>query len=171
MTDDSMDTIREDQLTWIQNHKLRYLRSGGTEGHIEDITAFGGYAFATHCLLRCLGRKSGSVFITPLCYAVIGGEVGIVASNGGADSHPGWYLNLVESEHVDAQIARQAFRMTWREPEGAEREQIWARVVQNFPFYAGYQAATSRLIPVVLLTATQPIAVFSEPDADVEFSS
>src|SRR3546814_15779418 len=91
---------------------------------IMDITAVGGRAFATHCLIKYRGRKSGKTFITPLCYADIGGEVVICGSKGGADHHPEWYLNIVASPEIEFQIATQAFRATWREPVGAEREKV-----------------------------------------------
>ena len=57
----------------------------------------------------------------------------IVASKGGADEHPEWYLNLRASEHVDVQIATQAFRATWREPEDEERHRIWDFMVSRVP--------------------------------------
>src|SRR6478752_10750840 len=105
-------------------HLETYLRSGGTQGHVVDITSVGGHAFTTHCLIRVKGRKSGRTQITPLIYGDIGGEVVIVASKGGADQHPEWYLNLRGDEHVDVQIATQAFRATWREPADEERHRI-----------------------------------------------
>ena len=90
-------------------------------------TAVGGPAFGTHCLIKYIGRKSGKIFITGLCYGVVGGEVVIVASKGGADNHPAWYLNIREQDTIDFQVATQAFRATLREPEGAERERLVER--------------------------------------------
>jgi deazaflavin-dependent oxidoreductase (nitroreductase family) len=129
-----------------------------------DIRAVGGHAFTTHCLLRTQGRKSGRTFITPLIYGDIGGEVVIVASKGGADQHPDWYLNLRESEDVAFQIATQAFRGTWREPEGVERHSIWNFMTEIYPPYLAYQVSTDRRIPVVMMTAVAPIDVFAESD-------
>ena len=43
----------------MDRHREIYLRSGGTQGHVMDITAIGGHAFTTHCLIRVQGRKSG----------------------------------------------------------------------------------------------------------------
>lgn len=165
MSDDSYKAISATRRDWVSEHREKYLRSGGTEGHIEDITAVGGRAFATHCMIKYVGRKSGHVYITPLCYADIGGEVVICASKGGADHHPAWYLNLREQEFVDFQIATQAFRGTWREPEGAEREKVWSFLVDCHPFYANYQASTQRTIPLVMLKAARAIPVFQESDA------
>src|SRR3546814_18572044 len=117
---------------------------------IMDITAVGGRAFATHCLIKYRGRKSGKTFITPLCYADIGGEVVICGSKGGADHHPEWYLNIVASPEIEFQIATQAFRATWREPVGAEREKVWSFFIDCHPFYANYQASTASVLPLAI---------------------
>ena len=110
MSDDSSATIREARRDWITEHREMYLHSGGAAGHIMDLTAVGGHSFTTHCLIRYRGRKSGKVFITPLIYGDVGGEVVICASKGGADNHPPWYLNIRDSEFIEFQIATQDFR-------------------------------------------------------------
>ena len=130
-----------------------------------DITAVGGRSFGTHCLVKYTGRKSGTVFITPLCYGSIGGEVVICASKGGADHHPAWYLNIVDSPEIEFQVATQAFHASWREPEGAERQKVWDFMVDCFPFYASYQASTTRVLPLVMLKIVAPRPVFAETEA------
>lgn len=159
----AIGTTRRD---WVSEHRAMYLRSGGTEGHIMDLVAVGGLPFSTNCLIRYRGRKSGRTMITGLCHGIIGGEVAIIASKGGADHHPSWYLNLIAEPRIDFQIATQAYRATWREPEGAEREKLWAFMVDCFPFYANYQKSTSRIIPIVMMKAIEPIPVFTEQDAE-----
>ena len=139
MSDEMMKVIREARRDWVTEHREMYLASGGAEGHIMDITAVGGRDFATHCLVKYIGRQTGRVFITPLCYADIGGEVVICASKGGADHHPAWYLNIIDRPELQFQIATQAFRATWREPQGAERDKIWSFFVDCHPIYATYQ--------------------------------
>lgn len=165
MSDESSAEIKDARKDWVVEHRENYLRSGGAQGHIMDLTAVGGRPFATHCLIKYMGRKSGKTYITPLCYGDIGGEVVIIGSKGGADHHPAWYLNLRESPAVDFQVAAQAFRATWREPEGAEREKVWNFMVDNFPFYADYQASTERQLPVIMMKAVEEISVFRESDA------
>lgn len=165
MSDDTSAAIRDTRKDWVVEHRDMYLSSGGAQGHIMDITPVGGRSFATHCLVKYVGRKSGKVFITPLCYADIGGEVVICASKGGADHHPAWYLNIREAETVDFQVATQAFRATWREPEGAERDKVWAFLTDCHPFYATYQQSTDRVIPLVMLKAIEPVPVFKAEDA------
>lgn len=165
MSDDTSAEIRDARRDWMVQHREMYLNSGGAKGHIMDLTAVGGHSFGTHCLIKYRGRKSGKVFITPLCYGDIGGEVVIVASKGGADEHPAWYLNIRECDEVEFQIACQAFRASWREPEGAEREKIWNFMVDCYGFYADYQSSTDRTIPLVMMKPIEEIAVFKMEDA------
>ena len=165
MSDETSSAISAVRRDWAAEHRAKYLESGGADGHIEDLTAVGGRPFASHCLIKYVGRKSGKVFITGLTYADIAGEVVICASKGGADHHPEWYLNLVSAPQIDFQIATQAFRGTWREPEGGERAKIWSFFVDCHPFYADYQASTERVLPLVMMTAIEVIPVFTPADA------
>lgn len=151
---------------WVGDHRTLYLRSGGSAGHIMDLTEVGGHALTTHCLIRHIGRRSGRTLITPLIYGAIGGEVVVVASNSGADRDPDWYGNLCARGAVDFQIATQAFRGSWREPDGHERGRVWDHMVGVFPPYADYRAATARRIPIVMLAATGPMPVFGDDEED-----
>lgn len=150
-----------DAADFMAKHLATYLESGGARGHVLDIRSAGGREFTTHCLLKCTGRKSGRVQVRPLIYGNWGGEVVVVASKGGADSHPDWYLNLRDSETVGVQIATQAFEATWREPETEERHAVWEFMSHLYPPYIAYQRSTSRHIPVVMLSLGEPIEVFS----------
>jgi deazaflavin-dependent oxidoreductase (nitroreductase family) len=165
MSDESSAEIKDSRIDWMTQHREMYLRSGGTKGHIMDLTAVGAHAYGAHCLVKYKGRKSGKTFITPLCYGVIGGEVVIVASKGGADHHPAWYLNIRDLDEIEFQVASQAFRATWREPSGAERKKVWNLMVSCFPFYATYQASTKRRIPLVMMKPIVEIGIFKESDA------
>ena len=164
MSNESAAAIRQERRDWAAQHREVYLRSGGAQGHVMDISEVGGHPFTTHCLLRVKGRKTGKTQIAPLIYGDVGGEVVIVASKGGADENPEWYLNLRASDDVDIQIATQAFRASWREPEGDERHRIWDFMAHVYPPYLNYQKATTRHIPVIMLTPAEPIDVFQEAD-------
>jgi deazaflavin-dependent oxidoreductase (nitroreductase family) len=111
-----------------------------------------------------VGRKSGNVHIKALIYGNVGGEIVIVGSKGGADTHPEWYLNIRNSDTVGVQIATEAFEATWREPEAEERHQVWAYMTHLFPPYVGYQTSTERHIPVVMLKPVRPAVVFTQRD-------
>jgi len=159
-------TIPAGTFDWVKLHRRLYLRSGGRQGHIMDLTGADGLPFGTNLLIRYKGRKSGKTMIQGLSYADIGGEVVICASKGGADDSPQWYHNIRASETVDFQIATQAFRATWREPEGAERKKVWDFMVDCHPFYATYQTRTKRIIPLIMMKAIEEVPVFSEADLD-----
>ncbi|CAN5695052.1 nitroreductase family deazaflavin-dependent oxidoreductase [soil metagenome] len=161
MSDVEGAALREARSDWATEHLALYLGSGGVMGHIVDVSAVGGREVTTHCLIRYVGRNSGQVYVKALIYGNVGGELVVVASKGGADRHPAWYLNMLASSTVGVQVATQAFEATWREPEGAERDEVWRYMVDLFPPYAGYQASTSRRIPLVMLKTTRPIEAFT----------
>jgi deazaflavin-dependent oxidoreductase (nitroreductase family) len=155
----SLTAIEIARRDWMAEHLRSYLESGGAKGHIVDLRPIGGLAFTTHLLLKTVGRKSGETRITPLIYGDIGGEVVIVASKGGADVHPAWYLNIKSAREVDYQIGGQAFRSTWREPQGTERDAIWGFMAKGYPPYVQYQTQTQRIIPLVMFSAGTPIEI------------
>jgi deazaflavin-dependent oxidoreductase (nitroreductase family) len=160
MTDATMAEIAKARRSWKDDHLGMYLRSGGAEGHIVDVSDIGGHKFTSTLLLRLIGRKSGQTRINPLIYGDIGGEVVVVASKGGADHHPAWYLNLINETQVSFQVATQAFKGPWREPRGAERAKVWDFMVGVFPPYESYQASTTREIPLVMMSADEWIEPF-----------
>jgi len=96
-----------------------------------------------------------------LMYGFIHGQVVTVASKGGADVHPAWYLNMQGHETVDFQIATQAFRASWREPQGAEREEIFDFIAKVFPPYGEYRRIAKREIPLIMLQKLEEIPVFT----------
>jgi len=162
MSNTSYAEIAKARRDWQEEHLNAYLRSGGAEGHVMDVTDIGGHRFTTMLLLRYVGRKSGKTIITPLIYGDTGGEVVIVASKGGADHHPAWYLNLKERKELSFQIATQSYHATWREPRGAERSKVWDFMVGVFPPFEKYQASTAREIPLVMMSVIGPTDLFKE---------
>lgn len=160
-----MTELEDRRLDWTANHLHDYLGSGGAKGHITTLEDLGGYLLQTTLLLRTVGRKSGATRIVPLVYGDIGGEALIVGSKAGADVHPAWYLNLVAKAEADFQIATQAFRGTWREPQGEEREAMWAFIRGIYPPYHDYRSQTDREIPLILLRPVAEIPVFTLEEA------
>ena len=81
------------------------------------------------------------------------GSYALVASKGGAPSHPVWYHNLrADPGAVTVQDGPEAVDMQVREVTGEERDAWWARAVAAFPPYAEYQVNTDRQIPVLVAT-------------------
>ncbi|MFZ3344174.1 MAG: nitroreductase family deazaflavin-dependent oxidoreductase, partial [Mycobacterium sp.] len=73
MGDADAAAIRAARGDWVSEHLEIYLTSGGTRGHIMDLSAVGGRALTTHCLIKCVGRKSAQVHVRPLIYGNVGG--------------------------------------------------------------------------------------------------
>lgn len=144
----------------IGKHQSEYISSGGTVGHVFSFEWGGGRLLTTTGLLRTTGRKSGEKRISALIYGNWKGEIVLVGSKGGFPKHPAWYLNIRDGGEVAFQIATQAWKTSWREPQGAERKAVWQYMEDCFPPYKAYQEATDREIPIIMLTPTEEIPVF-----------
>jgi deazaflavin-dependent oxidoreductase (nitroreductase family) len=124
---------------------------------IEEFRANGGkvtgpFAEVPVLLLHTTGRKSGKTRVNPLAYQDLGdGAVAVFGSKGGYPSHPDWYHNLIADPNVTVEVGAEAYEATARVASGGEREEIWTRQKSEFPGFAGYEQATTREIPVVVL--------------------
>ena len=105
-------------------------------------------------LLTTRGRKSGKLRRTVLVYARDGDRYIVAASNAGADTHPAWYLNLAAGPGVTVQIGARTLAASARTATAAEKPQLWQLMVATMPSYQGYQEATSRDIPIVIIEPT-----------------
>jgi deazaflavin-dependent oxidoreductase (nitroreductase family) len=103
-------------------------------------------------LLDHIGRKSGQVRTAPLLYLRDDGNIVIVASRGGSDASPAWWLNLQAHPETAVQIGRERLSVVAREATEEEKARLWPRLVEMYPDYAVYQTRTARQIPVVILT-------------------
>lgn len=126
-----------------QEHVNRYRETGGAEGHDWQGT--------TVLILTTLGRRSGTRRDTPLIYGQSGDDYLVVASNGGADQPPAWYLNLDADPEVEVQVSGDRFHGRARTATPGEKPPLWRTMVERWPKYDDYQRATSREIPVVVL--------------------
>lgn len=103
-------------------------------------------------VLTTTGRKSGkrreTMLTTPL---ELGDSVVLVASFGGDDRHPAWFLNLREHPEVELERDGTKREMIARVTDGEERDDLWQRLTAAHGNYAGYQRKTDREIPVVVL--------------------
>lgn len=103
-------------------------------------------------LLHTVGAKSGVTRVHPMMYqALDNGRVAVFASKAGANTHPAWYHNVIALPEVVAEIGGDTIELRARVAEGAEREAIWSKQKADYPGFAGYEANTSRVIPVVVL--------------------
>jgi deazaflavin-dependent oxidoreductase (nitroreductase family) len=103
-------------------------------------------------LLTVTGRKSGRRLTYPLVFLADGDKKIVVASKGGMDKHPLWYLNLVSNPDVEVQVGGATQAMRAHTADETERAYYWPKLVALNKDFDDYQARTERKIPVVVLT-------------------
>ncbi len=130
---------------WVRDQVEAYESSGGQRGNTLMDTGIPVVIVTTR------GNKSGKLRKTPLMRVEHGGEYALVASKGGAPTHPVWYHNLTaDPEAVMIQDGAEPFDARVREVTGDERAAWWDRAVAVYAPYAEYQANTDRQIPVLV---------------------
>ena len=128
-----------------------------TAALIEDFRAHGGavssgpFAGRSVLLLTTTGAKSGQPRLAPLVYTRDGDHYVIVASKGGAPTHPAWYQNLVAHPIVTLEVGPEKFQARARVAQGPDRDRLFAQLAAINPGFNDYQKRTSRVIPVVVL--------------------
>ena len=129
--------------TFIGAHKFWYRLTGGVIGGRGGKKRF--------LLLTTTGRKSGRPWTTPLTYTRDGDDLVFIASNGGSDRHPAWYLNLKAGPRATVQAGRERLAVRAETAAPDQRERLWSRWVAIYPGYEAYRKRTKREIPVVVL--------------------
>jgi deazaflavin-dependent oxidoreductase (nitroreductase family) len=103
-------------------------------------------------ILTTTGRKSGRKRSTMLTSPVRDGDrLVIVASYGGDDRHPAWFLNLRDNPDVTVTMGGRTRPMRARVATDEEKAELWPQVIAAYKGYEGYQQRTSREIPLVVL--------------------
>ena len=127
-----------------EEHVRQYRETDGEYGHDWR----GG---SSTLLLTTTGRRSGEPRTKPLIYGRSGDDYLVVASDGGADAPPAWYLNLQQQPEVEVQVLADRFRARARDTTPEERPAMWREMVSHWPAYEDYQAKTEREIQIVVL--------------------
>lgn len=102
-------------------------------------------------LLSTVGVRSGLTRTSPLAYTTDGERYVIIASKGGAPSHPDWYHNLVANPLVTVEVGTEQFQARATIAEGEERTRLFDKMAAQMPGFAEYQRKVERQIPVVVL--------------------
>ena len=126
----------------IQGHTVVYRATHGVVGH-----RFPGAP--PTLLLDHVGAKSGKTRTTPLTYLGDGANFVLVASKGGHPRNPAWYHNLRANPEFTVELGTETYPAKAEVVTGAERDQLYARMVEIMPGFGEYQAKTARVIPVV----------------------
>jgi deazaflavin-dependent oxidoreductase (nitroreductase family) len=124
-------------------HRLLYRLSGGRiGGRMWDLPVV---------LLTTTGRRSGKARTVPLCSLRDGDDVVVIASYGGLDRPPAWWLNLEANPQAELLSGREHHAVTARTAGPDERARLWAELTARAPGYLEYERRTTREIPVVIL--------------------
>ncbi len=105
-------------------------------------------------LLTTVGAKSGTIRTTPLAYTMDGGHWVIVASKGGSDTHPAWYLNLLANPRATIEVGGDTVPVLARPTKGDERRRLYDQHAELHPGFKDYELKTSREIPAIVLERT-----------------
>jgi deazaflavin-dependent oxidoreductase (nitroreductase family) len=130
-----------------QEHIDRYEATDGEEGHDWEGTKT--------LILTTTGRKSGEPRKAPLIYGEHDGDYLVVASKGGADEPPAWYVNLKADPSATIQVWGKKLAVTARDATDEEKAELWPIMTAEWPAYDEYQKKTDRPIPVVVLEPAQ----------------
>lgn len=124
-------------------HTAAYRASGGrVAGEAGNVPVL---------LLTTTGRKTGKQRTTPLLFIRDGHDVVVVASNGGMDWFPAWWLNLQQHPAAVIEIGRERHDVTASNADRARRARLWLELTARYPGYLRYEARTARKIPLVIL--------------------
>lgn len=111
----------------------------------------GHFANMTLLLLHTTGAKSGLPRVNPVAYTVDGDRLVIIASKGGADTHPDWYYNLVANPNVTIEVGTETFDAVATVEEEPERTRLYDQQAVQYPGFEEYRQKTTRKIPVITL--------------------
>jgi deazaflavin-dependent oxidoreductase (nitroreductase family) len=125
-------------------HVRQYQETDGAEGYDWRNGT-------TILLLTTRGRKSGKDRIHALIYREYEAKFLVVASKGGADEPPTWFVNLQADPNVQVQIKGDVFAARARVATPEEKPAMWKQMTEVWPDYDNYQKKTDREIPVVVL--------------------
>jgi deazaflavin-dependent oxidoreductase (nitroreductase family) len=125
-------------------HVRQYRATGGEYGHDWRNGS-------PTLLLTTTGHRSGKPRTTPLIYGRAGDDYLLVASHGGSDEPPAWYVNLQHAPEVEVQVLDDRFRARARTAAPEEKPAMWHEMTSHWPDYDRYQQRTARELPVVVL--------------------
>ena len=125
-------------------HVKVYRETNGDQGYLWN--------GAPILLLTTTGRKSGEARTSALIFGRDGDDLLLVASQGGAPTHPNWYHNLTANPDVEVQVQGDVFPASARTATNDEKARLWSIMTEVWPNYDAYQERTDRQIPVVVLT-------------------
>jgi len=121
------------------------------EFRANDGRVGGNFEGKTLLLLHTQGAKSGQERINPLACVKDGDRCVVIASKGGAPTHPDWYYNVIANPQVTVEVGTETFQAEAIVAEEPERTRLYNKMVEVMPGFEGYRRNTTREIPVIVL--------------------
>ncbi len=121
------------------------------EFRANDGKVSGSFANAPLILITHTGAKTGTKRTSPLVFTRDGDRIVLIASKGGAPTHPHWYLNMTANPQVTVELPGETFEARVTEVTGEERDRLYDAQAAQMPNFADYANATDRKIPVLVL--------------------
>ena len=112
----------------------------------------GNFEGKTLLLLHTKGAKSQQERINPVACIKDGDRLVVIASKGGAPTHPDWYYNIVANPQVTVEVGAENFQALASVAEEPERTRLYNQMVEVMPGFDDYRRNTTRVIPVIVLT-------------------
>ena len=110
----------------------------------------GSFLGAPVCLVTMTGRKTGKIRTIPLIYLPHGEDVILVASQGGMDTHPVWYHNIIARPEIEIQDKARRRTLRARRATDEEKRELWPHILSIYKDFDAYQQRTHRNIPVII---------------------
>lgn len=139
-----MPDYQQPDLTLLgEDHVRAYRETGGETGYLWN--------GVPTLLLTVTGRRTGRQLTSALIFGRDGDDYLVVASMGGAPTHPSWFLNLQANPAASIQVRADELAVVARAASAAEKPRLWKIMTDQWPNYDVYQSRTDRDIPVVVL--------------------
>lgn len=122
------------------------------EFRANDGKVGGPFEGKTLLLLHTKGAKSKQERINPVACIQDGDRWVVIASKGGAPTHPDWYHNVVADPQVTVEVGTEKFHAQASVAGEPERSRLYTKMVEVMPGFGDYQRNTTRVIPVIVLT-------------------
>ncbi len=122
------------------------------EFRVNDGRVGGAFEGKTLLLLHTQGARTRQERINPVAYIQDGDRFVVIASKGGAPTHPDWYFNIVANPDLMVEVGKEKFRVHATVAKEPERTRLYNKMVEMMPGFDDYRRRTTRMIPVLVLT-------------------
>ena len=137
-------SVTNERINWNQKIIDEFRANDGiVGGHFEDKTLL---------LLHTTGAKTGKEHVNPAAYVRDGDNYVVIASKGGAPTHPDWYYNILAHPRLTVEVGTETIDVEAQVTEEPERTRLYNKMVEMLPGFDDYRRKTERVIPVIELT-------------------